>query len=175
MLRATAILPLFLSLASLPLRAKTTDSEQFLKLLSDAKTEALALQQDAAELNTFTKSSASWQSYANKLAQIKTDVNKVGGIVEELNNLRIIASPWQQIAIDRVTPSLKELVSNTQLTIAQLNNNPSRVHMSPYTDYVAAHYELASELASMIGNFVEYGKTKAKLDNLTRKLELPER
>lgn len=132
------------------------------------------MQKDAAELNTFTQSGVSWQSYADQLGQIKTHVNNVASIVQELSDLRIIASPWQRIAIDRVNPLLKELASNTQSTITKLNNNPGRVHMAPYKEYVAAHYDLATEMASMIGDFVEYGKTKAKFEALTRKLELPE-
>ena len=174
MRRVIAIVPLFLSLGSLRVGAGTTDSEQFLKILSDAKNEALVLQKDAAELNTFTQSGVSWQSYADQLGQIKTHVNNVASIVQELSDLRIIASPWQRIAIDRVNPLLKELASNTQSTITKLNNNPGRVHMAPYKEYVAAHYDLATEMASMIGDFVEYGKTKAKFEALTRKLELPE-
>jgi hypothetical protein len=124
-----------------------TDSEQVLKLLSDAKAEAAVLQRDASELNTFAQSGASWQSYAGQLGQIKTHVNKVAAIVQELKDLRIIASPWQQIAIDRVNPLLKELVANTQLTITKLNENPARVHLAPYREYVAAHYDLAADLA----------------------------
>lgn len=169
-------LPLALAIvAPLCLSAGVTDSEQVLKILSQAKSEAAALQRDASELNTFAQSGISWQSYADKLAQIKTDVNKVTGIIQELNDLRIIASPWQQIAIDRVNPLLKELAANTQLTITKLNSNPDRIHMAPYKEYVAVHYDLATDLASMIADFVEYGKAKAKFEALARRLEMPEK
>src|SRR5690242_7804063 len=167
----------FLSLAMvtpLCLNARTTDSEQVLTLLSDAKVEAAVLQRDASELKAFTHSAVSWKSYADQLAQIKTHVNKVAAIVEELKDLRIIASPWQKVAIDRVNPLLQELAANTELIITKLSVNPSRVHMAPYKEYVAAHYDLAVDLASMIGELVEYGKTKAKFEALTRKLEMPE-
>ena len=109
MLKAIAISSVFLCLASLPVGARPTDSEQFLKLLSDAKTEASVLQQDAAGLNAFAHSDVSWRSYADKLVQIKTHVNKVAAIAQELNDLRIIASPWQKIAIDRVKSLLQEI------------------------------------------------------------------
>ena len=168
-------LPLVFALVTpLWLSARVTDSEQVLKLLSDAKVEAAVLQRDTSELNAFTHSGVSWQSYAGQLAQIKTHVNKVAAIIQELNDLRVIASPWQKIAIDRVNPLLKELAANTQLTIAKLSGNPNLVHMAPYNEYVAAHYDLAVDLASMIGDFVEYGKTRAKFEALTRRLEMPE-
>ena len=116
-------------------------------------------------------SDVSWRSYADKLAQIKA---KVAAIAQELNDLRVIASPWQKIAIDQVKSLLQELAGNTQLAITKLNKNPDRIHMPPCNEYVAAHYNLATDLASMIGDFVEYGKSKAKLEALTWKLELPE-
>ena len=89
------------AVAPLCLSAPVTDSEQVLKLLSDAKAEAAVLQRDASELNTFVQSGTSWQSYAGQLGQIRTHVNKVATIIQELNDLQIIASPWQQIAIAR--------------------------------------------------------------------------
>jgi hypothetical protein len=174
MFKATLMGRLLLFFSPLLVSAGATDSEQVLKLFSEAKTEASILQQDASDMNTFALSGVSWQSYAAQLAKVKTHVNKMAGLVEELNNLRIIGSPWQRIAIDRMNPLLKELATNTELTIVKLSDNPSRVHTPPYKEYVATHYELATDLASMIADFVEYGKTKAKFEALTRKLELPE-
>ena len=73
-----------------------------------------------------------------------------------------------------MNPLLKELADNTELTITKLNDNPNRIQMPSYKSYVAAYYDLAADLAGMIGDFVDYGKTKAKFEALTRKLELPE-
>jgi len=174
MFKVVAAFPLVVWLAPLWAQGRVTDSEQILKLLSEAKSEAFILRQDAAELKSFTQSGASWQSHADQLSQIKTHVNKIGMIVQELNDLRIVASPWQRVAIDRVNPLLKELADNTELTITRLNDNPNRIQMPPCKGYVAAYYDLAADLAAMIGDFVDYGKTKAKFEALTRKLELPE-
>lgn len=151
-----------------------TDSGQVSKLLSDAKSEALVLERDAEQLSAFTQSTVSWQSYADQLSQIRTHVNRVGSMIQQLNDLRVISSQWQKIAIDRLTPLLNEMASNTQLIIAKLNASPNAVHSVSYRKYVAAHQELATDLASMIGSFVDYGRTKEKFEALTRKLELPE-
>ena len=53
MFKVTVLLPLLVSLQALPLCAGTADSEQVLKILADARTEALVLRQDAGELKTF--------------------------------------------------------------------------------------------------------------------------
>jgi hypothetical protein len=163
-----------LTTAPLSADSRRTDSEQVSKLLSDAKSEALVLERDAEQLSAFTQSSVSWQSYADQLSQIRTHVNKVGSIIQQLDDLRVISSQWQKIAINRLTPLLNDLAENTQQTIARLNANPGAVHSVSYRKYVSTHQELASDLASMIGSFVDYGKTKEKFDALTRKLELPE-
>src|SRR6478735_184228 len=77
-----------------------TDSGQVSKLLSDAKSEALVLERDAEQLSAFTQSTVSWQSYADQLSQIRTHVNRVGSMIQQLNDLRVISSQWQKIAID---------------------------------------------------------------------------
>ena len=69
-----------------PIFAQSTDSEFLKRVLSDVKTQALALQRDAAQLKAITQSSASWQSSADQLEQIKTDLNKITLLVQELND-----------------------------------------------------------------------------------------
>ena len=63
MFKVVVAFPLLVCLA--PFSAQgLTDSEQVLKLLSEAKAEAFLLRQDAAELKTLTQSGASSQSHA---------------------------------------------------------------------------------------------------------------
>ena len=160
--------------SALNAESRKTDSEQASKLLSEARSEALLLQKDAEQLSAFMQSSVSWQSHADALSQIRTHVNNVGSTVRQLNDLRVISSEWQNVAIDRLTPLLNELASNTQRTIEKLNANPNAVHSPQYRRYVSTHQELATDLANMIGSFVDYGKAKEKFEALTRKLELPD-
>ena len=42
-----------------------------------------------------------------------------------------------------------------------------------YKDYIKVNADLAAELAALVGNFVDYGKTRQQLDQLTNKLDLP--
>ncbi|MFL6446157.1 MAG: hypothetical protein ACJ746_00395 [Bryobacteraceae bacterium] len=114
------------------------------------------------------------RAYADHLSEIRTHLNRVGSIVQQLNDLRVISSQWQKIAIERLMPVLNELASNTQHIIAKLNANPNAFHSVSYRKYVSAHQELATDLATMVGTFVDYGRTKAKFEALTHRLELPE-
>jgi UDP-N-acetylglucosamine enolpyruvyl transferase len=150
----------------------SADSEQFLRILSNVKAEAVGLDQDSAELSSFTRSNLSWQTHADKVNQIRAHVNQAGSIVRQLNDMRIAASPWQRIAIDRINLPLQELASGTEKLIREFDAHPERIHMKVYTDYVNAQYELADQLTVMIGDFVEYGRLKAKLEEISDKLEL---
>jgi hypothetical protein len=92
-----------------------------------------------------------------------------------LRDARESGSPWQQEAIDRVNPLLQELANNLEATIDHLNNNKSALFAAPYPEYVQTNADLAAELHFMISDFVDYGKTKQKFQNLQQKLELAER
>jgi len=46
--------------------------------------------------------------------------------------------------------------------------------MVEYNDYLEANADYASDLANMIGSFVDYGKTRQRLDRLAARLEVPE-
>jgi len=151
------------------------DSEEINKLLHDAKTEAVELKNDAHMMESFTRSRLSWHSHAQQLALIKEHVNKCGEVAQKLNDAKGEGSPWQQTAIERVTPLLSELAKNIEGTIEHLNNNQSRVHFQPFNDYVVANYDLANQLAALISDFVDYGKSKKRFESLGDKLEIAKR
>jgi len=150
------------------------DSKEVSSILADVKTEATQLRHDADELKAFTHSTLSWQSHASKVEEIKRHVNNAGQSLSKLDSARGSASPWQQQAIDRIGPLLKELASNVTSTIEHLNQKPKLLQTGPYVDYAAANYDLASDLAELISDYVEYGKSKAKAEELAAKLEVPE-
>jgi hypothetical protein len=153
--------------------ARAFDAETITNLLADAKAEAMTLNRDAQEMKALTNSTVEWQAHADRLNRIRDHVNRAGGIVQQMNDMRRTASQWQRIAIDRITPALNELAVNTQRTIEYLTANQSRVRMPLFKDYTAANAELAETLSETITDFVGYANAKAKLENLTRKLELP--
>jgi hypothetical protein len=150
------------------------DSKEVSANLEDVKTEAIQLRHDADELKSYTHSTLSWQSHAARVEEIKRHVNNAGKLLSKLDSARASASPWQQQAIDRIGPLLKELASNVESTIEHLNQKPRLLQTGSYVDYAAANYDLASNLAELISDYVEYGKSKAKSEELAAKLEVPE-
>ncbi len=168
-----AALALLLMIGSPLLRAQTTDSEQISKLFTDARSYALLAETDADRLDSYTRSSLAWQTHAAQLTAIKENVNELGKIHKQLSDLRPEGSPWQQEAIDRIEPLLRDMADNLTATINHLNEHKNQVNMQPYRDYAHANYELASRTATLISDIVEYDKSKSRAQSLEKSLELP--
>jgi hypothetical protein len=155
--------------------AGVPDSEQVSKLLSEAKTTAFQLKEDAATMASFTYMNVSWQSHVMAIDVIKEHVNTLGRQEAKLKDARGAASPWQRAAIDRILPFLDELEGHTSAIIEHLNKEPARLTTAQYKDYLEANADFSADLATMIGDFVDYGKTKDRFEHLTDKIEVPAR
>jgi len=153
--------------------AAAPDSEQVSKLLADAKTQALQLREDAATMEAYTRMTSDWESHAVVVNQIKEHVNVAGKTLAKLEELRDSASPWQQTAIDRIKPLLKEIAHDTDTVIGFINTKPTRLFNLEYKDFIEANADNADHLARLVADFVDYGRAKSRLDRLAGKLEIP--
>lgn len=151
--------------------ASIGDSPAISTLLSEAKSEALELSDDSDKMVSFSRSVLRTQSFADKLNEVKEHVNKAGKLLAKLSEAREAGSPWQQEAIDHITPLLKELAANTETTIRHFNDNRLLTHSQELQEYCLVNYELAQELAAMVGDFIAYGETQAKFAELQKKVE----
>jgi len=149
------------------------DSEQVNRLLSDVKTQAFELKEDAANMEAFSRSNMSWESQAMAVAQMRDHINEAGRQLKKLEEARATASPWQATAIDRIRPLLKQLASETSAVIERINGNQGRIHTGDYQEYLEANADSADQLAQLIADFVNYGRTKDRQERMTNKLELP--
>jgi hypothetical protein len=160
----------FLVASSTVKAAEVQDSEQVSKLLSDAKTMAFQLKEDAVAMESFTRMNVSQQSHLAAITQIREHVNALGRQTAKLKEVKATASPWQKTAIDRIEPFLNELGGYISAAIEHLND---KSHSLPeYNDYLEANADYASDLASMVASFVDYGKTKQRLERLGARLEV---
>jgi hypothetical protein len=152
------------------------DSKEVSALLSEAKTETIQLRDDADAMESFTLSNLSWQSHADKVMEIKQHINNLGKTIAKLNGARNSASPWQQVAIDRINPILRELAANVEATIDHLNRDRGNpLQTSEHKDFLKANAELSTRIATLVSDFVDYGQTKTKFEQLSQRLEVAER
>ena len=162
---------LMISTATRAVASSIGDSKEISTLLSEAKSESIELREDAEKMESFTRSKLSWESFALKINEIRDHVNKTGDLLAKLNQVRETGSSWQQQAIDHITPALKELAENIESTIEHLNENRQLVHSKQLEDYCVLNYELAQELAALVGDYVNYGETSAKFAGLQKKVQ----
>ena len=175
--RSLLAIAIFASTALLPplLRAVTRKppNAEVAAQLDAAKDEAFELARDADDMTSLLRNDVSWQSHADMLSRIKDHVNNMGKILEKLQSERDEASPWQQQAIDRMVPLLKEIANNTTAAIEHLNKNQLRPVSGDYKDYLLQNAETAHQLADMISSYEKYGRTRTKLEELQDKIEAP--
>ena len=171
-MRTPALVALMFLLAVTLLPAQKPENSEVAQLLLQAKEHAAELSRDADELESLTRSNASWKTHAEMLEQIRDHVNTMGRLVPKLIESRDSASPWQQQAIDRMVPLLKELAANTSAAIQHLSQNQARPTSGSYTEYLKENTETAHQLSDMISSFWRYGQTRAKLEHLEQKLEI---
>jgi len=163
-----------LLIARVDVQAKPEDdNKEVSKLLEDVKAQATDLQRDSDELESFTRSDLSWQSHAEELDRIKERINTIGKTISRLQALENSASPWQREAIERIIPVAQKLASNTTAAIEHLRSNPLKIHEPQYQEYIKSNAEAATQLASLVKDFVEYGKTRTTLEAYERRLEMP--
>lgn len=157
-------------------RASTAsqDSTKIVSLLGEIKTHAALASDDAARLESYSRSKLSWQSHNRQLVRIKGHVDRLLEDYNLLNSLRPEGSAWQQEAIDRIDPLLREIADNLTATINHLNDNRDRVHMQPFRNYASANAKLLEEASKTVSDMVDYGEAKATSERLQRELELPE-
>jgi small-conductance mechanosensitive channel len=151
---------------------EVTDSEKVSKLLSETKTMAFQLKEDAATMETFTRNPVSMQTHAAALLAIKDHVNALAKQNMKLQEAKAEASPWQRTAIERIAPYVDELGGYTSAAIEHVNKTQQH-SVAEYNDFLEANADYSSDLASMIANFVDYGRAKYRMDRLGGKLEVP--
>ena len=171
-----ALIASMLFLFSTPLSAQKQENPEITQLLADARDKAAELSRDVDEMEALIRTDVSWQTHAEMLESVKEHVNQLGRIAAQLEQRRDSASQWQQQAVDRMLPVLKELAANTTVAINHLNENKTRpLQISSYPQYLKENAEAAHNLSDMISSFVKYGDSRAKVEKLEQKLEIASR
>lgn len=152
--------------------AENPDSEHVSALLSEARTMAYQLRDDAQTMETFTRMNVSMETHKVAINQIRDHVNALGRQVTKLKDAADEAAPWQKTAINRINPYLDELSGYTSAVIEHLTDR--KHNPAEYQDYLEANADYATDLCAMISDFVDYGRNKQRVERLSEKLEIPQ-
>lgn len=159
-------------IASPALKAADTDSAQVTKMLNETRIMANQLATDAVFMKSFSvNTNVTWETQVTTVNKVKDHINELGRQVAKLKAAEAEASPWQVALIERINPYLTEMVGYTEAVIEHLYKAPQH-NFAEYKDYLEANADYATDLATMIGDFVNYGGAKQRVEHLGSKLEI---
>jgi hypothetical protein len=147
-------------------------SQEVNQLLSQVKMAATALERDCGEIAVWAgDEQSSWESHARKLNLIIEHTHRARQLLTKLHQLRATASPWHQQAIDRVSFLLAEIDNIVEAMIHRFSADTAHVHSAVYKDYAKVGSNLATELGSLISDYVGYGDNEAEFHRLQENLD----
>ena len=149
--------------------AAATDSLEVSNILSAAKLEAIRLREDANQMQNFVANQVTWDTHAVYATRVAQDIIAMQEKVDQLDKARSLGSEWQQSAIDRIRPLLKELTATIIAVSDTMLTHP--FDKTEYNEYLEANYDYATQLAALISDTVDYGKTKARMEKAAAKLK----
>jgi hypothetical protein len=138
-------------------------------LLKQLRTEASSLSRDGATLASFNRSGVSATTHQTYLNYVKERVNQTGADLARLEQIRDDAAPWQQKAIDQIVPIARDIASNTQSAILQLNENSNPLMSPGYAETLQAIAESTSDLNKSVSGFLTAEAINQKADKLHEK------
>ena len=146
------------------------DSPQVMKLLKQARSQAVQLQNETDKLASYRYRGLSRQSHARQLEVTKGHVNDLGRTLDKLEARTFEASAWQLKAIAEIRPVLEQLAERTTKAIEHLNERPQHLRHPAYLGVLTDKSDLAVQLADLLDDHVKYGEAKAEMEELEAKV-----
>lgn len=161
------VLTLALALPVVRANATSQASVDVTKSMNEAKATAYQLSETADRLHSITQSGGhSWQSHSWYLESVREDVNQLGKILSQLEDLKPNATQTQQLAIDRMRPQLVQTANALTDAIELLNDRRHHAYFPEYREKVQTVSEQATSMHQSLDAVLDYESAKARLDRL---------
>lgn len=145
------------------------------RLLKQVRTGAFQLAKDSNTLESLTRMSVARQSYVHSLQQVKGHINQTGEYLARLQAIKAEAAPWQQAAIERITPIAAQIAANTEAAIHHVNEaKPGYLYSPDYQSTLSAIANDAREMRNSVNNFLSLASAQQKVDDLQMKIQAAE-
>jgi hypothetical protein len=95
----------------------------------------------------------------------------MGGLLGRLLQIQEEVLPWQQQAIDRISPNLENLAIRTEAAIRHLEADGGYLLLPDYHNHLTAIAQGASEVHESLGASLAYAEGQQRLDWLMRSFE----
>ena len=156
------------------LSADTNDAIHDPATLQDVANHLSAFEQQAAQVSLDAETVRSlsqdhqinWQSHAYYLNNLRQDVNSMGKLLAELEEMKSNGSEAQRMAIERSRPHLVALAAVTTEALNLLSARSDNVLRLQYRETVADLSTQADILYQTLDTIVDYHNVNDRLDNL---------
>ena len=135
--------------------------------LSTLEEQAAGVTRDAETVRSLAQDHhTNWQSHAYYLNNLRDDVNSMGELLAELEEMKPLGSGAQQMAIERSRPHLVALAAETTEALNLLRARAGNVMQPQYKETVAELASQAEILYQTLDTIVDYHNADDRLDNL---------
>lgn len=107
-------------------------------------------------------------SQASKFNYVRSEINRIGDDLLQLDAMQKKLEPWQKQLLDRLTPHVHELVYQTDAAINQLkvNDGAAALALTQYPQNINVIERQTGQIIRSVGTFNQYQIAKAKLAKL---------
>lgn len=147
--------------------AATTPTTEATKSMQEAKQAASDLRKTADTLHAITRSGGlSWQSHSFYLDSAREDVNHLGKMLSNLEDLKLKTTDAQRMSIARMRTQLVETANALTSAIELVNERQHNVHFPEYRQAVQTVSEQATSLHQNLDAVLDYESARERLDSL---------
>ena len=139
--------------------------------LQEIDASAFTVAEEAGQLRQFSANPQYGpEAHLDKLIAMKEEINRIGREIGSLEAERDALAPWEQQAIDKTLPLLKETAANTQNAIEYFNENRAHLWTVNYREYASVIWRDSEQIAKTLKDYLKYAKARDQEQQLEQRL-----
>lgn len=129
------------------------------------------LKREAATLESLNRANNSRRSQAYVLHDLRSGIGSLGKMLGQLHEIRHEVEPWQQQAIDRITPAAEALALRTQAATDYVKGNRGRLSAQSYREDIHTIAQTATELHDSVSAYLAHAEGQQRLHRLMKSVD----
>jgi len=156
-----------------PKQDRITVSDEAKETINDLRQQATSAAEQADELRQLAMyASNDPDSNIPRLDAIKNEINAMGKELQVLENERDSLAGWEQQAVDKTGPLLREMASTTTKALEYYNENRTRLWTDEYRHLADKILDDADQVSHTLRDYMAYAKASEKEHKLSHALGL---
>jgi hypothetical protein len=160
-----------LSLSLAQARVKTagriTVADEAKRTLEDLQVSAASLENEADQLRMIVANpQLSPESHSHILMAMREEINRMGREIYNLDADREALPLWEQQAVNKALPLLKDTAANTENAIEYFNDNKDHLWAEAYRGYADRLWQDSEQMAKTLTNYLKLAKLQGQEQHL---------